>query len=115
MFSMLFYLTCLLLVSSTRPHQTSLVNQAARSTMGRHSKLQKQVLALYKNFLRAGKEKPGFLPRIRTEFRKNAQIPRTNVMYIEYLLRRGQRQLEQLRNTHTKQLGAFLKTNLEER
>ncbi|XP_066495098.1 succinate dehydrogenase assembly factor 1, mitochondrial [Tiliqua scincoides] len=82
--------------------------------MVRHSKLQKQVLALYRNFLRASKDKPGFLPRIRAEFRKNAQIPRTDVMYIEYLVRRGQRQLEQLQNAHTKQMGAFVKTNLED-
>ncbi|KAG6928226.1 succinate dehydrogenase complex assembly factor 1 [Chelydra serpentina] len=43
--------------------------------MARHSKLQKQVLSLYRQFLQAGKEKPGFLPRIQAEFRKNASIP----------------------------------------
>uniref|UniRef100_A0A8C5PYC4 Complex 1 LYR protein domain-containing protein n=1 Tax=Leptobrachium leishanense TaxID=445787 RepID=A0A8C5PYC4_9ANUR len=75
--------------------------------MARHSKLQKQILSLYKQFLRAGKEKPGFLPQIQQEFRKNAKIAKTDVMHIEYLLRRGQRQLEQLKDVHTKQLGAF--------
>ncbi|XP_053257701.1 succinate dehydrogenase assembly factor 1, mitochondrial [Podarcis raffonei] len=83
--------------------------------MARHSKLQKQVLGLYCSFLRAGKDKPGFLPQIRAEFRKNAQIPRTDVMIIEYLIRRGQRQLEQLRGGHTKQMGAFVRTEQEER
>ncbi|XP_061453589.1 succinate dehydrogenase assembly factor 1, mitochondrial [Rhineura floridana] len=82
--------------------------------MARHSKLQKQVLSLYRSFLRAGKGKPGFLPQIRAEFQKNAQIPRTDVLLIEYLLRRGQRQLEQLRDVHTKQMGAFVKTKQEE-
>ncbi|XP_042296076.1 succinate dehydrogenase assembly factor 1, mitochondrial [Sceloporus undulatus] len=83
--------------------------------MARHSKLQKQVLALYRSFLRASKDKPGFLPQIRAEFRKSAQIPRANVMLIEYLVRRGQRQLEQLRNAHTKQMGAFVKRQEDQR
>ncbi|XP_053303946.1 succinate dehydrogenase assembly factor 1, mitochondrial [Spea bombifrons] len=79
--------------------------------MVRHSKLQKQILILYKQFLRAGKEKPGFLPRIQQEFRNNAKIPKTDVMHIEYLVRRGQRQLEQLKDVNTKQLGSFIKTS----
>uniref|UniRef100_A0A3Q1EV45 Complex 1 LYR protein domain-containing protein n=1 Tax=Acanthochromis polyacanthus TaxID=80966 RepID=A0A3Q1EV45_9TELE len=77
--------------------------------MSRHSKLQKQVLVLYRQFLRAGRDKPGFIPRIRDEFRENAGIKRTDVMHIEYLYRRGQRQLEQLRDANTKQLGSFSK------
>ncbi|TFJ95790.1 Mical3 protein [Platysternon megacephalum] len=83
--------------------------------MARHSKLQKQVLSLYRQFLRAGKEKPGFLPQIQAEFRKNASIPRMDVMHIEYLIRRGQRQLEQLRDVNTKQMGTFVKTKPEKR
>ncbi|KAM8960842.1 succinate dehydrogenase assembly factor 1, mitochondrial [Pelodytes ibericus] len=79
--------------------------------MIRHSKLQKQILSLYKEFLRAGKEKPGFLPQIQQEFRKNAKIPKMDVMHIEYLVRRGQRQLDQLKDVNTKQLGAFIKTS----
>ncbi|XP_029016547.1 succinate dehydrogenase assembly factor 1, mitochondrial [Betta splendens] len=77
--------------------------------MSHHSKLQKQVLALYRQLLRAGQRKPGFTPRIRDEFRENAQIKRTDVMHIEYLYRRGQRQLEQLKDVNTKQLGSFSK------
>ncbi|XP_060712129.1 succinate dehydrogenase assembly factor 1, mitochondrial [Hemiscyllium ocellatum] len=79
--------------------------------MARHSKLQKQVLSLYKQFLRAAKEKPGFMPLVCSEFRRNSKIPRTDVMHIEYLLRRGQRQLELLRNSNTKQLAAFSRFN----
>ncbi|MBN3278032.1 SDHF1 factor, partial [Polyodon spathula] len=78
--------------------------------MVRHSKLQKQVLSLYKQFLRAAQDKPGFVPRIQYEFRQSASIPRANVMQIEYLYRRGQRQLEQMKDVNTKQLGAFVKT-----
>ncbi|XP_068594740.1 succinate dehydrogenase assembly factor 1, mitochondrial [Brachionichthys hirsutus] len=77
--------------------------------MARHSKLQTQVLALYRQFLRAGRDKPGFIPRIRDEFRSNARIKKTEMMYIEYLYRRGQRQLEQLKDVNTKQLGFFSK------
>ncbi|XP_061624914.1 succinate dehydrogenase assembly factor 1, mitochondrial [Phyllopteryx taeniolatus] len=78
--------------------------------MARHSKLQKQILALYRQFLRAGRDKPGFLPRIRDEFRENAGgIKKTDVMHIEYLYRRAQRQLEQLKDVNTKQLGTFAK------
>ncbi|XP_027686993.2 succinate dehydrogenase assembly factor 1, mitochondrial [Chelonia mydas] len=91
------------------------LSRSSRYTMARHSKLQKQVLSLYRQFLRASKEKPGFLPCIQAEFRKNARIPRMDVMHIEYLLRRGQRQLEQLRDVNTKQMGTFVKTKPEER
>ncbi|XP_036444900.1 succinate dehydrogenase assembly factor 1, mitochondrial [Colossoma macropomum] len=66
--------------------------------MVRHSKLQKQILSLYRQFLRAGRGKPGFVPRIREEFRANAAIKKTDVMHIEYLCRRAQRQLEQLKD-----------------
>ncbi|XP_048836950.1 succinate dehydrogenase assembly factor 1, mitochondrial [Brienomyrus brachyistius] len=83
--------------------------------MVRYSKLQKQVLALYRQLLRAGQNKPGFLPRIRTEFRKNACIPKNNVMHIEYLYRRGQRQLELMKDANTKQLGAFSRTCEDDR
>lgn len=78
--------------------------------MVRHSKLQKQVLALYRQFLRAAQDKPGFIPRIRDEFRTNATIKKTDVMHIEYLYRRAQRQLELLKDANTKQLGSFSKS-----
>ncbi|XP_034547757.1 succinate dehydrogenase assembly factor 1, mitochondrial [Notolabrus celidotus] len=77
--------------------------------MVRHSKLQIQILSLYRQFLRAGQDKPGFIPRIRDEFRQNAQIKKTDVMHIEYLFRRAQRQLDQLKDVNTKQLGSFSK------
>ncbi len=75
--------------------------------MVRHSKLQKQVLSLYRQFLRAAQDKPGFIPRIRDEFRSNAAMKKTDVMHIEYLYRRAQRQLELLKDVNTKQFGTF--------
>lgn len=97
-----FLQTCSLVISL-------LLKKILSRLMSRHSKLQKQVLALYRQFLRAGQDKPGFIPRIRDEFRENARIKKTDVMHIEYLYRRGQRQLEQLKDTNTKQLGSFSK------
>lgn len=91
------------------PQKNSSASGQSTLVMPRHSKLQKQVLALYRQFLQAGKDKPGFVPRIRDEFRVNARIKKTDVMHIEYLYRRGQRQLEQLRDINTKQLGSFSK------
>ncbi|KAJ3604704.1 hypothetical protein NHX12_029444 [Muraenolepis orangiensis] len=82
--------------------------------MARHSKLQKQILALYRQFLQAGRDKPGFVPRIRDEFRVNSSIKRTDVMHIEYLYRRAQRQLDQLKDTNTKQLGSFSKPRADD-
>ncbi|CAB1428892.1 unnamed protein product [Pleuronectes platessa] len=85
------------------------MNQSIVQQNIRNHKLQKQILALYRHFLRAGQDKPGFIPRIQDEFRVNARIKKTDVMHIEYLYRRGQRQLEQLKDVNTKQLGSFSK------
>ncbi|XP_036602380.1 succinate dehydrogenase assembly factor 1, mitochondrial [Trichosurus vulpecula] len=75
--------------------------------MSRHSRLQKQVLGLYRELLRAARGKPGAEARVRAEFREHARLPRTDVLRIEYLYRRGRRQLEQLRDSHTTALGIF--------
>ncbi|KAJ1274056.1 hypothetical protein BS78_05G034000 [Paspalum vaginatum] len=75
--------------------------------MASHSKLsgiQKQVLALYRGFLRTARQKaPEDRRRIESvvsaEFHDNARnVDRRNFVYIEYLLRRGSKQLEQLKN-----------------
>ncbi|CAL4940860.1 unnamed protein product [Urochloa decumbens] len=74
---------------------------ASRPTL---SGIQKQVLALYRGFLRSARQKaPEERCRIESvvsaEFRDNARnVDRRNFVYIEYLLRRGKRQLEQLKN-----------------
>ncbi|GFO11975.1 succinate dehydrogenase assembly factor 1, mitochondrial [Plakobranchus ocellatus] len=77
--------------------------------MARHSKIQKQVLSLYKEFLKVTKEQPGFKEYIRNEFRKNAAMPRADSIKIEYLLRRGWRQLEMLKTSSVSGAGVFEK------
>ena len=75
--------------------------------MPRHSKIQLQVLQLYKTFLRAAEEKPGVKQYVRTEFRKNAKIARTDTLRIEHILRRSHRQLETLKKSSVTSMGVF--------
>lgn len=77
--------------------------------MARHSKVQIQVLSLYKQFLKVTKDKPSFQDYIRKEFRKNAELPKTDVIKIEYLLRRGWRQLDMLKTSRVSNAGVFEK------
>ncbi|KAL6315649.1 hypothetical protein AAG906_004820 [Vitis piasezkii] len=71
------------------------------------SGMQKQVLGLYRGFLRAARSKsPEDRRRIESfvsaEFRRNSKlVDRKNFLYIEYLLRRGKKQLEQLNSPAT--------------
>lgn len=65
--------------------------------MSRHSRVQIVVLGLYKKLLRATEERIGLKEQIKSEFRKNALINRADIMKIEYLIRRGERQLDMLR------------------
>ncbi|XP_010246141.1 PREDICTED: succinate dehydrogenase assembly factor 1, mitochondrial [Nelumbo nucifera] len=66
------------------------------------SGMQKQVLSLYRGFLRAARSKaPEERHRIESivsaEFRRNSEaVDRKNFVYIEYLLRRGKKQLDQI-------------------
>ncbi|CAA0837686.1 LYR family of Fe/S cluster biogenesis protein [Striga hermonthica] len=90
----------------------SLKRAGEEETMGasgnpRLSGMQKQVLALYRGFLRAARAKS---PEERTkiesivsaEFRHNStQVDRKNFLYIEYLVRRGKKQLDQLKSPDT--------------
>lgn len=71
------------------------------------SGLQKQVLGLYRGFLRAARLKAPDERRkiegiISAEFRRNSKdISRKNFLQIEYLIRRGKKQLEQLNSPVT--------------
>ncbi|KAF8391662.1 hypothetical protein HHK36_023969 [Tetracentron sinense] len=72
-----------------------------------HSGMQKQVLSLYRGFLRVARSK-GLEERsqiesiVSAEFRRNAElIDRKSFIYIEYLLRRAQKQLDQLKSPDT--------------
>ncbi|XP_061351095.1 succinate dehydrogenase assembly factor 1, mitochondrial-like [Gastrolobium bilobum] len=73
----------------------------------RLSGMQKQVLSLYRGFMRATRSKSDEERRniesiASQEFRRNSvEVDRKNFLYIEYLLRRGNKQLDQLRNPGT--------------
>lgn len=79
----------------------------------RLSGMQKQVLSLYRGFLRAARTKPVKERRkiesvVSEEFRRNSkQVDRKNFIYIEYLLRRGNKQLDQIRNPDTTGLSSL--------
>lgn len=75
--------------------------------MTRHSKIQLQVLSLYKQFLRITKNQPSFREYIKSEFRRNSALQKTDVIKIEYLLRRGWRQLEMLKTSSVSRAGVF--------
>ncbi|KAM1861923.1 hypothetical protein TB2_002313 [Malus domestica] len=70
----------------------------------RLSGMQKQVLSLYRGFLRAARTKSAedrqrIESLVSIEFRRNAkEVDRKNFLYVEYLLRRGKKQLDQLRS-----------------
>ena len=67
--------------------------------MPRLSGLQKDVLALYRQCLRAARVKPSdtrpnFEAFARREFEKNLNMDKKDFGAVEFLLRKGQRQLE---------------------
>lgn len=73
-----------------------------------HSKLQLEVLKLYKELLRAATNKPGFQTNIRSEFRRQATLPRHDSLRIEYQMRLGRRKLDTIRDPHTSDMGQFV-------
>ncbi|KAL6235145.1 hypothetical protein BDW75DRAFT_240427 [Aspergillus navahoensis] len=67
--------------------------------MARLSGLQKEVLSLYRKCLREIRKKPiesrnNFKYYARTEFEKHISVSKKDFSAIEYLLRKGSRQLE---------------------
>ena len=77
---------------------------------GMRSKIQVQVLALYKECLRSAERKqPGFKTYIRNEFKKNGKnIPRTDTMRIEYMMRSGRRKLSTMNDPNVTNMGQFV-------
>ena len=75
------------------------------------SRLQKEVLNLYRKFLLATKGKPGFEQTIKQEFRQHASIPISDTLRIEFLLRKGHRKLELIKDPHTTGMGHFVGNN----
>jgi len=75
------------------------------------SKLQAQVLSLYKQCLRVAASKPGFQANVRAEFRRHAAIPRTDTMRIEHVMRAGYRKLDMMRDPNVSGMGNFVDTD----
>ena len=75
--------------------------------MPRHSKLQIEVLRCYKQCLRAAQAKPGFYENVRFEFRKHKNIPKTDILRIELLLRQGWRKLKIIKDPFVDGMGHF--------
>lgn len=59
--------------------------------------------------MKVTKDQPGFQQYIQEEFRKNSTLPRTDSIKIEYLLRRGWRQLKMLQTSSVSSAGVFEK------
>ena len=68
--------------------------------MARRSQIQKDVLGLYRAFMRACDGKPGATrDHVRQMFREQAAtVKKTNTLQIEYLIRRAKRQLYYLQS-----------------
>ena len=75
--------------------------------MIRRSQLQKQVLSLYRNLLRAGQGTPGLNDYIRTEFKKNAQMKKTSFLQIEHLIRLGNKKVKEIKKGSWASMGRF--------
>ena len=73
-----------------------------------HSKLQLEVLKLYKELLRAAANKPGFQESVRTEFRRQAGLPRSDSLRIEYSMRMGRRKLQMIQDPQVAGMGSFV-------
>ncbi|ESN98717.1 hypothetical protein HELRODRAFT_66878 [Helobdella robusta] len=82
--------------------------------MPRHNKLQLEILSLYRQFLRVVSDRPGTSEYVKSEFRKNSYIPKKNILQIEQIVRRAQRQLESLKKPTTKGIGVFQRDDHDE-
>lgn len=76
------------------------------TTLQRPSGLQRQVLSLYRNALRAARrqeleQRVGIETHARCEFDKYRNADKRNYQLIEHLIRRGKRQLEILATSGT--------------
>lgn len=72
------------------------------------SGLQKEVLQLYRKFLFAAKGKPGFVDTIKQEFRQHASISRSDTLRIEFMLRKGYKKLDMIKDPHITGMGHFV-------
>ena len=75
--------------------------------MIKRSQLQKQVLNLYRNLLRAGERTPGLSEYIRNEFKSKALIRKTSFLQIEHLIRLGRKKLKEIQKGSWTSMGRF--------
>jgi succinate dehydrogenase assembly factor 1 len=73
----------------------------------KYSRLQISIFGLYRRLIRACEGRAGFKEYIQAEFRKNAIIPRSNILRIEYLMRRGEKQLKDLQRTEMQSISVM--------
>ena len=64
-----------------------------------HSKLQLEVLKLYREFLRVCRGNKAAQELVKSTFKTNSQISQTNFLQIEYLIRTGHRKLKVLKSS----------------
>ena len=62
-----------------------------------YSSLQKKILSQYRSFMKISWNNPSLKEHIRTEFKKYSDIPKSDFLRIEHILRRGDKQLKMLR------------------
>lgn len=83
--------------------------------MARHSGLQLEVLALYRDLLRAAGRKQhaatnareSIVEQIRSEFRSSSRVPKTAFARIEHLFRKGKKSLEMLSQEQVRATSVF--------
>eukprot|EP01099_Mayorella_cantabrigiensis_P007242 TRINITY_DN6330_c0_g1_i1.p1 TRINITY_DN6330_c0_g1~~TRINITY_DN6330_c0_g1_i1.p1 ORF type:complete len:122 (+),score=28.61 TRINITY_DN6330_c0_g1_i1:128-493(+) len=78
------------------------------------SGLQKEVISLYRDFLRTLKKRQNLdqLSLVRSKFKANASISRRDLLTIEHMLGQGRRQLERLQSSHVDSISVFsIQTN----
>jgi len=88
-----------------------LIRQASSIASAKsRSKIQVQVLSLYKDCLRsAEKKQPEAKNYVRRQFKeKSKDVPRTDTMMIENLLRQGRRRLQMFNDPNVDRVGHFV-------
>eukprot|EP00795_Rhopilema_esculentum_P002557 gene2557-751_t len=75
--------------------------------MAKRSQLQRQVLFLYRNLLRAGQRTPGLQDYIRNEFKEKAKMKKTSFLQIEHLIRLGHKKLKEIQKGSWTSMGRF--------
>lgn len=76
------------------------------------SKLGQDVLRLYAEYMRLSRQVQGLRDIARIEFKQNKHLkPKDNLLYIEYLIRRGKTQLTTLKGQGVKSISLSTKNN----